>query len=165
MKATSLILSVHSAHTSSSYIFWLAEIQEALRDQMSYKAKTSSTSSHMCILWWCIIFIQTYFVVWHKNPWYPALCTGETQSSFAWEMHQSLRENILGPQKRKKGPVRTRGYPPRTLFLPIPSYCNNTSPFDISGSWSLHRVSSRRLPCDAETDGSWSPGEEDGRTV
>lgn len=52
---------------------------------------------------------------------------------------------------------------PPPLSLPIPSECNNTSPFDISGSWSLQTGQFQTLPCDAEADGSWlsSPAEED----
>lgn len=97
-----------------------------------------------------------------KKSWYPALCTGETQSSFAWEMHQSLRENILGPQKRKKrGAVRTRGYPP--TFPSYPQWMQQHKSL-----WHLRKLifaqgQLQTLPCDAEADGSWlsSPAEEE----
>lgn len=45
------------AFSGSSYIFQWVEIQKMMRDQMSYKDKTSGTNSHVWILWKCTIFV------------------------------------------------------------------------------------------------------------
>lgn len=63
-----------------------------------------------------------------------------------------LEKTSWGLRKKRRGPVRTRRlrtppYPPPPPSLPLPSECNNTSPFDISGSRFFGRgVTSRRYP-------------------
>ncbi len=108
------------------------------------------------------IFLTLKKVVWQKKKvLISCSCTGEMQSSFAWEMHQSLWENILGPQKRKKGPVRIGGCPP--TFPPYPQWMQQHKSLWHLRKLILAQGQFQTLPCDAEADGSWlsSPAEED----
>lgn len=122
---TSFILSVHSAQISyNSQNFWLADSWEMIKYyQMLYKAKASSTGRNMCTLWCCMTLWQRDYVVWQKS-WYPAFCTRETVFLCVGDV-VTLRENILGPSKKRgKQELKDRGCP---HHLPLLSPVNATT--------------------------------------